>query len=250
MLDNIWNAISSIPDKIKELVTSVNDFFSNFWEGFKQGFSDTLDGIGKFFDNLGTNLGNWFTDVGNWFSDLGSSIGQFFSDLWTNLSGSLGDIFKVIGDIFSWIGNFFSALLDFVYHIFIPTDEQWNNIKEDYRDLGTTFNNHIPFVGLFSDELEKAKQVVYNEDFLNIKFDSWSFNLGVIKYSTPEIQFDKVVKAYEPYRMTVRSFLTLILYALIVVYIIKYALNYGHTEGNSQVIDGQTSFFDKGGDSK
>lgn len=237
MLDNIWGVVSSIPDGIKELATTVKNFFDDFWTGFKQGFTDTVSGIGKFFKNLGTDLGNWFSDVGNWFSDLGNSIGKFFSDLWDNLSKSLGDIFKTIKDIFSWIGNFFSSLLEFVYHIFIPTDSQWESVKEDYRDLGSTFNNHLPFVGLFSDELEKAKQVVYNEDFLNIKFDSWSFDLGVVKYSTPDIRFDKVVKAYEPYRMTVRSFLALIVYALLVVYIIKYVLRYGTTQGNSQVID-------------
>ncbi len=226
MLDNIWNAVSSIPNKIKELATIVGDFFSNFWEGFTNGLSK----------------------VGNWFSDLSTSIGNFFKDLWNNLGKSLSDIFKTICDIFDWFGNFFTELLNFFYHIFIPTDEQWNAIKQDYKDLGTTFNNHIPFVGLFSDELEKAKEVVYNEDFLNIKFDGWSFDLGVVKYSTEEIHFDKVVKAYEPYRMTVRSFLTLIVYALVVVYIIKYCLKYGTTEGNSQVISGQMSFFDKGGD--
>lgn len=237
MLGNIWGVVSSIPDGIKELATTVKNFFDDFWTGFKQGFTDTVSGIGEFFKNLGTDLGNWFSDVGNWFSDLGNSIGKFFSDLWDNLSKSLGDIFKTIKDIFSWIGNFFSSLLEFVYHIFIPTDSQWESVKEDYRDLGSTFNNHLPFVGLFSDELEKAKQVVYNEDFLNIKFDSWSFDLGVVKYSTPDIQFDKVVKAYEPYRMTVRSFLALIVYALVVVYIIKYVLRYGTTQGNSQVVD-------------
>ncbi len=208
------------------MLSGVGEFFDNLGSNLKEWFS-----------NLGTNLGNWFKDVGKWFSDLGNIIGKFFSDLWVNLSKSLGDIFKTIKDIFSWIGNFFSSLLEFVYHIFIPTDSQWESVKEDYRDLGSTFNNHLPFVGLFSDELEKAKQVVYNEDFLNIKFDSWSFDLGVVKYSTPDIQFDKVVKAYEPYRLTVRSFLVLIVYALLVVYIVKYVLRYGTTQGNSQVID-------------
>lgn len=247
MLDNIWGVVSSIPDGIKELATIVKNFFDDFWTGFKQGFTDTVAGIGEFFKNLGTDLGNWFTDVGKWFGDLGDSIGKFFSDLWDNLGKALNDIFSTIGDIFDWLGDFFSSLLNFFYHIFIPTDSQWETVKEDYRDLGSTFNNHLPFVGLFSDELEKAKQVVYNEDFLNIKFDGWSFDLGVVKYSTPSIQFDKVMKAYEPYRMTVRSFLALIVYALVVVYVIKYVLRYGSTQGNSQVIDDQTSLFDKGG---
>lgn len=247
MLDNIWNAISSIPDKIKELATIVGDFFGNFWEKFTQGFNNFLNDVGKFFSDLGSNLGNWFADVGKWFGDLGDSIGKFFSDLWDNLGKALNDIFSTIGNIFDWLGDFFSSLLNFFYHIFIPTDSQWESVKEDYRDLGSTFNNHLPFVGLFSDELEKAKQVVYNEDFLNIKFDGWSFDLGVVKYSTPSIQFDKVMKAYEPYRMTVRSFLALIVYALVVVYVIKYVLRYGSTQGNSHVIDSQVSSFDKGG---
>lgn len=232
------------------MLNGIGGFFDTLGTNLKTWFTDLGTNLKTWFTDLGTNLGTWFTDVGNWFGELGENIGGFFKDLWTNLGSSLSDIFKTIGDIYKWVGNFFVDLLNFFYHIFVPTDEQWEVIKQDYSDLGNNFKNHIPFVGLFSNELEKAKQVVYNEDFLNLKFDSWSFDLGVVKFSTPEIQFDKVVKAYEPYRMTVRSFLTLIVYALIVVYIVKYALKYGTTEGNSQVISGQMSFFDKGGDDK
>lgn len=48
--------------------------------------------------------------------------------------------------------------------------------------------------------------------------------------------------------MSIRSFLTFIVYCLGLVYIIKYATRYGETEGNNNVIDGQTSFFDRGND--
>lgn len=158
--------------------------------------------------------------------------------------GSLVDYINPFSDkfflktLFEWIKNFFSALWDFVYHVFIPTDEQWNAIKEDYSDLGNAFGNHIPFVGLFSDELENAKQIVYNEDFLNIKFDGWNFDLGVVKFSTPEINFTGVLEAYEPYRMTVRTFLVFIVYALALVYIVKYVLKYGETSGLDSSVSG------------
>lgn len=190
-------------------------------------------------------------DVLNPFSE-NFFLKDFFATLFDYLNPlSENFILKKVIDgivsIFNWLGNFFVDLLEFVYHIFIPTDEQWNAIKQDYSDLGDTFNNHLPFVGFFSDELENAKQVVYNEDFLNIKFDSWSFDLGIIKFNTPEVNFTGVLEAYEPYRMTIRSFLVFIVYCLVIVYIIKYVLRYGETEGNSNVIEGQTSFFDKGG---
>lgn len=178
--------------------------------------SNVVSGIGEFFSNLGTNLGNWF------------------SSLWNTTK-----------EIFSWLGHFFDELSDFFFHIFVPTDEQWEAIKQDYSDLGNTFNNHMPFVSFFSNELENAKQVVYNEDFLNLHFKGWSFDLGVVKFSTPDIDFTAVLEAYEPYRMTVRTSLTFVVVCLSLVYIIKYFLKYGQTEGNSNVIDGQTSFFNK-----
>ncbi len=48
--------------------------------------------------------------------------------------------------------------------------------------------------------------------------------------------------------MSIRSFLTFIVYCLGIVYIVKYVLRYGETQGNSNVIDGQTSFFDRSDD--
>lgn len=153
----------------------------------------------------------------------------------------------ILKTLFTWIGDFFNALFDFVYHIFIPTDEQWEAIKQDYSELGETFNNHIPFIGFFNNELENAKQIVHNEDFLNIKFASWSFDLGVVEFSTPEINFTGVLNAYEPYRIPIRSLLVFIVYCLVIVYIIKYVLKYGTTDGNSKVVDTQSSYSDKGG---
>lgn len=189
-------------------------------------FDNVVTGIGEFFTNLGQGIADGFINVVNWFSDLFTGLGDWF-----------GDVIDGIGSVFSWLGNFFVDLLEFVYHIFIPTDEQWDAIKQDYQDLGDTFTNHLPFVGLFSDELETAKQIVYNEDFLNIKFDSWSFDLGVVQFSTPEINFTAVLNAYEPYRMTIRTLLTFVVVCLTLVYIIKYFLKYGETGGNTNVID-------------
>lgn len=141
--------------------------------------------------------------------------------------------------------DFFDTLLNFLIHIFIPTDSQLDAIKQDFSDLGSNFKTHLPFVSFFSDSLEEAKQFVYNEDFLNIKFEGWNFDLGVIHYSTNDIEFRNVAEAYEPYRMSIRALLTFVVYCLGLVYIIKYFLAYGETEGNSNVIPGQTSFFDR-----
>ena len=127
--------------------------------------------------------------------------------------------------------------MDFVIHIFIPTDEQWEEIKQSYSDLGDSVEEKLPLVTLFSTSLEDAKEIVSSDNFLNIKFDSWSFDLGVIQFSTPEINFTGVLEAYEPYRATVRTLLSLVVVALTVVYIIKYFLKYGETGGTTNVVD-------------
>lgn len=138
---------------------------------------------------------------------------------------------KNIEKIWNWFTNFFIELTDFFIHIFVPSEKQWSAIQEDFNDLNNTFTNHMPFVTFFSDEVEKVKQEVFNEDFLNIKISGWNFNLGVIHFKTQDYEFTNVLKAYEPYRMSVRTLLTLVVYAMAFVYIIKYFLKYGSTQG-------------------
>ncbi len=196
--------------------------------------------IGNFFSDLGTNLGNWF-------SDLGSSIGNFFGNLWTNTQNFFSGMVENISNIWNWFGEFFLKLADFLIHIFVPTEEQWDAIKEDYTDLSDTFKNHIPFVTFFSSEVEKVKQEVFNEDFLNIKVSGWNFDLGIIHFQTSDYKFTNVLKAYEPYRMSVRTLLTFVVYAMAFVYIIKYAISYGTTQGLNSV---NNSINSKGGSDK
>lgn len=178
---------------------------------------------------------------------MGSAIGGFFTDLWTNISNFFSGMIENIGNIWNWFLNFFEELMLFVYHIFIPTDAQWDAIKEDYNDLGNTFKNHMPFVTFFSDEVEKVKQQVFNEDFLNIKMSGWKFDLGVIHYQTADFEFTNVLKAYEPYRMSIRTLLTFVVYAMAMVYIIKYFLKYGSTQGLQNI---NSSINTKGGTDK
>lgn len=149
-----------------------------------------------------------------------------------------------ISNIWNWFINFFVELADFLIHIFVPTEEQWQAIQQDYTDLGDTFKNHMPFVTFFSDQVEKVKQEVFNEDFLNIKISGWDFNLGVIHFKTNDYEFTNVLKAYEPYRMSVRTLLTFVVYAMAMVYIIKYVIKYGSTQGLNTV---NSSINSKGG---
>ena len=46
-----------------------------------------------------------------------------------------------ISNIWNWFIDFFGELLNFFYHIFVPTEEQWEAIKEDYNDVSNTFKN-------------------------------------------------------------------------------------------------------------
>lgn len=231
MLDDIWGAVSSIPDKIKELATIVGNFFSDFWKNFTEGLSSFVNSIGKFFEN-----------VGKWLSDLGSSIANLFSDLWNNLSNAFKNVINGIGNIFNWLGNFFQSLWDFVYHIFIPTDEQWSEIKNDYYEMGDVVKSHIPFVGLFSEELKKAQATVEKTDPLVIRIPSFSYSgSGGIGVDTGVKEIN-LTQFYEPYRAYIRGFIFFFVVALAFVYIVKYVLNYGVTSAGQNIDTG-----DKGG---
>lgn len=148
-------------------------------------------------------------------------------------------MWNTIKDIFSWLGNFFVDLLEFFYNIFVPTDNQWSDIQNDYTQIGDTLKSHIPFVGLFSNELKKAQETVAKTDFLVITMPSFSYSgSGGIGVSTVEQKVINVGEAYEPYRAYVRGGLLLIVVGLAFVYIIKYVLNFGQTHASQQVVQG------------
>ena len=132
---------------------------------------------------------------------------------------------------------FFETFVNTLIRLFKPVSGDMDYVVDDLNDVKSSFRNHLPFVSLFSDELENAKSIVYNEDFLNIKFQSWNFDLGVIHYSTPEINFTGVLNAYEPYRMSIRTFLTFIVYALFIVHIVKAVIRHGQAESSCSPID-------------
>lgn len=169
-------------------------------------------------------------------------------------SKSILDIMK---DFFSWIFNFFGSLLDFFVHIFVPTDEQWADLDTQDLAFKGQIEGKFPFFYWFQEELEKADEYVYSDDFLKIDFPSWKMDLGIIKYQTPDISFTAVRDAYAPYRLTIRNSLFIIAVGLAIVYIIKYILNYSVTGSASLIfgnsanvsssdswkIDGQTSLF-------
>lgn len=148
--------------------------------------------------------------------------------------------------IFDFIGNFFTDLGNFLYHLFLPTDEQWEEITEDYTDIVDTLQRHIPFVSLFSEELKKAQETVEKTDFLVITVPSFSYQgSGGIGVTTGEQKVINVGQAYEPYRAYIRGFLFLVVVGLAFVYLIKYILNYGDVGS----VVGSVVKSGKGGDS-
>lgn len=118
-------------------------------------------------------------------------------------------------------------MLQFFYHIFLPTDAQWSDIQADYSKIGDSLKSHIPFVSEFSEQLKKAQETVNNSDFLVIKMPSFSYSgSGGIGVNTSEQKVINVGEAYEPFREYVRGALFLIVVGLGFVYLIKHTLNF------------------------
>lgn len=155
----------------------------------------------------------------------------------------LSKIFEFIKSILDFFLNFFDNLLSFFIHIFIPTDEQWQEIKESYSSLGELIKSKLPFVKEFQSSLDSAKnQVFASNDFLNIKMPSFKFFGG----QTEEQQVFNVRDAYEPYRIKIRSLLALIVYGCGFVYLIKTVLNYNATATGIESAEVQSHLKSKG----
>lgn len=172
----------------------------------------------------------------DWIPNLVKNIAEFFVGDGENSKGVFGflkDIISNVGSIFSWLGKFFDNLLDFVIHIVVPTDSQWQEIKDSYSNLGTSIVNHIPLWSFIKNTITDVQNEVFQpEDFLIIKMPSFNF-FGV---QTGEIECINVLQAYEPYRVQIRSLLALVVYACGFVYIVKEVTNYGVTQHANMVI--------------
>ena len=249
MLDNIWNAISSIPDKIEELITAIGDFFKFCFDAISEipkVIGAILDVLNPFSENF--FLKGFFTTLFDYLNPFSENfiLKKIISGIFTILDylNPFSENF-ILKTLFTWIGNFFNDMWDLIYHIFVPTDEQWEDIGNDYKQMGDTVKSHVPFVGLFSDELKKAQATVEKTDPLVIRIPTFNYSgsggIG-INTGTKEINLTQV---YEPYRAYVRGFLLLVVVALAFVYIIKYVLNYGVTSGTNSGVDTGNG---KGGD--
>lgn len=250
MLDNIWNTISSIPDKIKELATAIGDFF-NFCKDAILEIPTVIGAILNVLNPFSEDffLKGFFTTLFDYLNPFSDNfiLKKIIEGILTLLDylNPFSENF-ILKTLFTWLEDFFTSLRDFFYHIFVPTDEQWSEIENDYKQMGETVKSHIPFIGLFSEELKKAQATVEKTDPLVIRIPSFNYSgsggIGV-QTGTKEIN---LTQAYEPYRAYVRGFLLLVVVALAFVYIIKYVLNYGVTSGTQSGVDTGSG---KGGDS-
>lgn len=153
----------------------------------------------------------------------------------------MSDLWNTVKDIFKFLSDFFGNLLDFLIHIIIPTDEQFDEIKQDYVDMGDTLKSRIPFVSLFSDELKKAQDTVDKNDFLVITIPSFSYSSNNLIVSSSDQKVINVRDTYEPYREYVRGFLFLVVLGMAFVFIIKHFLNYSHSQTNGNIDKGDSS---------
>ena len=143
--------------------------------------------------------------------------------LWDFIKG----IFGKIGNLISSIANLVSDLISGLVNLFIPTAQQWDNLKNDFSVLGDTIQSHLPFVSFIRTTFEDAQNTVVSPfDFLNITMPSFSFYGG----NTEQTNYVNVRDAYEPYRIQIRSWLVLIVYGVAFVYIVKYVSDYGATQ--------------------
>ena len=160
-------------------------------------------------------LSNIFNTVSNISTNILNGIKSFFQNLVDNVAG-----------ILEFLGDFFENLLDFFIHIFVPTDEQWEEITENQKSIGETAKAHLPFISLFNNEYKKAQETVSQTDFLVITIPEFSFSAVGISINSREQKVINVRDKYEPYRAYVRNLLFFIVIACAFVFLIKHVLKF------------------------
>lgn len=232
-LGSIINYINPFSENfiLKDIISYINPFSDKFI------LKDVLEFLGNILDYINPFSENFIL----------KSVLKFLGSIIDYINPFSDDF--ILKDLFSWIGSFFNNLFNFFIHIFVPTDEQWADLSSQDEAIGEKFESKFPFIFWFQDELEKAEEYVFSNDFLNIKFSSWNLDLGIIKYNTPEINFTAIRDAYEPYRLTIRNSLFYIAVGLAIVYVIKYILNFGVTSSDVHTLYGEGGK-DSGGNEK
>ena len=147
----------------------------------------------------------------------------------------LKNVLDFLGNILSYINpfseNFFGyKIIDLFKNLFnslfIMSEEQEQAYKAKEDSIDDIISSKFGIFYFFQEEIQKANEQVLSSDFLNIHFDSWHVDLGIINFNTPEINFTKIRDLYEPYRVTIRNSLFVIFAGLALVYVVKYILNY------------------------
>ncbi len=200
------------------------------------------EGIGEFFTNLGSSIGGFFENLWN-------KIFDFFKDLPGHIANIFNSFVELLQYINPWSDKFFLKIA------FIPSEEQQQEHLKNQEEFKRAFDSKLPFVNSLVDIFQnvKTRQANVNNirsfenNPLNLSIGSFEYDSGVISYSTPSTDLTFILEKYEPYRVQVRNGLKLIIYGLGAVYLVKYILNYGITEGGNLGIS-SISASKKGGD--
>lgn len=221
----LFSNSSTYMEDINNIYSNIHDNYNNNNEipkdssegmSYKQGtdFTSSTFNDGEVTDNTTTEEDT--SHIGN--IDTPSTGGEEDETNWT--------IFDYVKNIFKKIIDIPKNILEGLINLFIPTDSQWEYIKQSYIELGDLVSSKLPFVSEFKTSLEEAQNDVFaSNDFLNITMPSFSFMGG----ETREQQIFNVRDAYEPYRVKIRSLLALVVYGCGFVYILKTVLNYNAT---------------------
>lgn len=211
-----------LPDSTQSGYNPGSNWFDNIWS--------TIASIPIILQEMATSIGN---SIGEFFSGLWNNIYNFFKDLPSNISNIWNSFKELLQYINPWSDKFFLKIA------FVLSEEQQQIHTNNQEEFKQAFNNKFPFVNSLVDIFQNVqiKQAnlrnkrSFDTNPLNLSIGSFSYDSGVISYNTPSTDLSFILEKYEPYRVQVRDGLKLIIYGLGVVYLVKYILNYGITEG-------------------
>lgn len=216
------------------MAKSIGEFFSGFFKNLGEGLNSLQEGIGTFFSNLGNGIGGFFNSLWN-------NIFNFFKDL----PGHISSIWTNFIELLQYINPFSDKFILKIAFVMNEEQEQIHSTKQN--EFNELFKNKIPFVGILQNEFNKiterqnnvrnVRSFSSNNNPLDITIPEFNYDGGVISYNTSSSNLDSILSTYEPYRIQVRDGLKYIIYGLGIVYLVKYVLNYGITQGASLGID-------------
>ena len=130
ILKKILDSLNDFKSKFKEYIGKIGDFLEGKAPGFYDFFSGITDSIKEKIQSFHDSVTSSFNQVKQFLSGIKTAITDFFGEFWGKITETVTGILDKLFDLNG--GSFWDKFLEFLIHIFVPSEEDIAELKETF----------------------------------------------------------------------------------------------------------------------